>query len=56
MPILIKYWIPLRKSFSEIVPSDHQPALFFTQSGMAAEVYALLVVDGIVIIPSSIKY
>ena len=38
---------------SEIASSAHQPALFFTQSGILSEVDALRVVDGTVIIKNT---
>ena len=37
MPSLTKNSIPAAKSLSEINPSDHQQALFFTQSGIPCE-------------------
>jgi len=34
IPLLIRNFIPSKKSPSVIFPSAHQPALFFTQAGI----------------------
>ena len=44
VPVLTKCSIALTNSPSEIAPSAHQPAVFFTQSGMDAPVPSELVV------------
>ena len=56
VPDIMRYFIPIRKSSSDIFPDDHHFALFFIQAGIIFEGFFSMVFESNLIISFFIKY